>query len=105
MFGFYIGPQRELSQSDSVAEFLTGEVAQIPIGLICSAHFERREQLSGFGQMRPAIIEPIPLAVAHQTEFPSLRLEPLIGVVMPQSQSILRSRGEHAVRLIDALSN
>src|SRR2546427_6705180 len=48
-------------------------------------------------------IEPIPIGVSDQTQVSTVGFKAPVGVVMAQSQTILRSRSEYPVRLIYAV--
>ena len=49
---------------------------------------------------RPPPIKLFPFLVANQTKFATERLQALIRVVVPEHQSMLRSRRKHAVGFV-----
>ena len=52
---------------------------------------------------RPPPIKLFPFLVANQTKFATERLQALIGVVVPEQQTMLRPRRKHSVRFVDPL--
>src|SRR4051794_36524468 len=60
-------------------------------------HFEVRQLL--------LTLEELPALVLDEAEFAALRREAQIGVVLPEQQAMLRTAGEHAIRLARAARN
>src|SRR5688500_8347435 len=54
-------------------------------------------------QTRLPRVEPVPIRISYQPDFPSIPFQPLVRVVIPQRQTVFSARSKYAIRLIDAL--
>src|SRR5947207_5826916 len=71
----------------------------------------RRKEFVGFQkdararQPRPALVESLPIRIAHQAQATTVGFKALVSIVVPQCQSTLRPRCEHTIGLVDAMCN
>src|SRR5215472_5023888 len=70
-----------------------------------TSNFSFLQKGSDVGQSGATAIESRPFRIAHQSQFAAPRLQPVIGIVVSQQQSIFGTGSEHPIRLIDAVTD